>query len=105
MDHHSRAIVGVMKKKWVPHKGLKCPDFKYRIIEAKKVRDGEYDLAVEAKFHTLNFFQKIKYFVTVPIHRIETDVKVSMAISKEPRDIYKMFGVNKFYVKVAKIKF
>jgi hypothetical protein len=105
MDHHARAIVGAMKKKWVPHKGLKCPDFKYRIIDAKKVRDGEYDLAVEVKFHTLSFFQKIKYFFTVPVTKMETDAKVSIAMSKEPRDIYKMFGVDKFYVKIAKIKF
>lgn len=106
MDHHARAIVGVMKKKWVDYTSDKTiPDFQYRIVGANKYDDKIYHLDVEVKFHKLTLCQKLKFFLTTRKQFMIDRVILNIVFDFNGREKYKIFGVEDFLFKNVKIKF
>jgi len=106
IDHHSRAIVGVMKKKWVDYTSDKTiPDFQYRIIGASRFNETTYHLDVEVRFHKLNPFQKLKFFfITRKQHMIDR-VILNIVFDFNNRGGYKIFGIEDFIFKNVTINF
>jgi hypothetical protein len=106
MDHHARAIVGVMKKKWVNYTSDKTiPDFQYRIIGASKFNEKTYHLDVEVKFHKLSLIEKLKFFFTTRKQHMKDRVILNIVFDFNNRGGYKIFGIEDFLFKNVTIKF